>query len=204
MADAEVASGPMLPMNEYAFLPAFPTRVDGLNAGLGKEVTAPLITLSAGEPVVVATLTAAQRAVCKPGAAAEIAGDGMLTGVGSVTEVGASPPAPADGPAQGTPAGREYFAAVAPSPALDPTAIGQSVLLKIEVAVSDGEQLVVPVSALYADGGGRVSVNKLVSGGRTERIEVEPGLNADGYVVVIPKTGSLADGDQVTIGVAAP
>jgi hypothetical protein len=202
-AKAARVSGPMLPISEYVFLPTFPARVDSLQAVLGGPVTSPLITLSTGAPVVVATLTAAQMAVCKPGAAAEISSDRGLSARGSVTQVGDATQATAGGQVGGNESASGVIAVVTPSPALDATTIGQNVLLKIEVAVSAGEKIVVPVSALYAAGSGRVYVNKIGPGGKVQQIEIEAGLSAEGYVEVTPKSGELNQGDLVTIGQAA-
>jgi peptidoglycan hydrolase-like protein with peptidoglycan-binding domain len=203
LAKADRVSGPMLPISEYVFVPTFPVRVDGLKAALGNEVAAPLVTLSVGEPVVAATLTTAQRALCQPGARVEVVGDAGFSATGTVDSIGDAQP-PSGRPAPTSQTSDAFIALVVPSPPLDPKHIGDSVRLQIEVAVSNGEQLVVPVTALYAAADGQVYVTKLAGGGKRDRIVVEAGLSAEGYVAVTPKDGGLAVGDQVIVGEATP
>lgn len=196
LARAERLSGPMLPRSEYTFLPTFPARVAGLTAELGAPVTAPLVTLATGDPVVVGTLTSPQKALVRVDAKVDINGDAGLTAGGTVTSVGDLAQPDASG-ASGFPL------TVTPSPPLDQAVVGQSVRLSIEVAVSDGEQLVVPVSALYGGADGKFYVLRRHPDGQEDQVEVEPGLSAQGYVVVTPVDATLEPGDRVAIGAAA-
>jgi len=196
--DQAVISGPMLPLSEYAFLPRFPATVDGLKATVGAAVATPLISLSVGDPTVTATLTSAQRALCQAGAAVRVDGDGGLSAAGTVTSIG-DLTEPATGTTNVAPG---YPMTVTPSAPLDSRLVGQSVRLTVQVAVSDGMTLVVPVSALYAAADGQVYVTKRASDGAQSRVEVRPGLSAQGFVAVTVDGGALEPGDQVTVGAA--
>jgi HlyD family secretion protein len=203
--DQAAISGPMLPLSEYTFLPRFPATVDTLKATVGAAVAAPLISLSVGDPTVTATLTSAQRALCQPGAAVQVDGDGGLTAAGTVASIGELTEPPTDKVTANVASGGAapgYPMAVTPSAALDSRFVGQSVRLSVQVAVSDGMALVVPVSALYAAADGQVYVTKRTSDGTQVRVEVRPGLSAQGYVAVTVASGALQPGDQVTVGVA--
>jgi len=207
LAEAERVSGPMLPVNEYAFAPRFPVRVDTSRASVGQPVTAPLLTLSTGVLVVKAELTEAQRALAHVGDPVEIAGDDRLVARGTVTEVAdvigavptGAPGADAAGPAG---AGGGYGLVVKPSAVLDDRLAGRNVRLAIEIATSGGEQLVVPVSALYAAADGRAYVTRRDPDGRETPVAVEPTLSAQGYVAIRAADGDLRPGDLVTLGVA--
>jgi HlyD family secretion protein len=201
LADLIRVTGPMLPLSEYAFLPRFPATVDGLKASLGAAVAEPLITLSVGDPTVTATLSTAQRALCQPGAAVQVDGDGGLTATGTVASIGELAEPSADNAASGGVAAG-YPMVVTPSPAVDPRFVGQSVRLTVAVAVSDGAALVVPVSALYAAADGQVYVTRRAPDGSQSRVEVRPGLSAQGYVAITVVGGDLGPGDQVTVGSA--
>jgi HlyD family secretion protein len=199
LAETVRVTGAMLPQGEYTFLPRFPATVDALKASLGSAVVAPLVTFSTGDPVVRATLTTAQRALCKPGASVGITGDGALSAKGTVATIGELAEPSADGAATGT-ATSGYPMVITPVPALDSRYAGQNVRLSIEVAVSGGEELVVPISAIYGAANGLVYVTKRTSDGREQRVEVEPGLSAQGFVAVTVKVGQLEPGDVVTVG----
>jgi hypothetical protein len=58
----------------------------------------------------------------------------------------------------------------------------------------------VPVSAIYAGGDGSVYVMKMSGDGGERKVRVQPGLSAQGYVVVTADPGELAQGDLVMIG----
>jgi peptidoglycan hydrolase-like protein with peptidoglycan-binding domain len=202
-------TGAMLPLGEYAFVPSFPAVLVESKAVLGAPVAAPLFTLSTGSPVVTANLTEAQRALCKLGATVAITGDGGLNLNGTVSAVGepatltdsASGRAGAAGVGGAPDATAEgAMVTVAVTPALEPQRVGQDVLLSIEVTATGQEELVVPVSAIYAGGDGSVYVMKMSGDGGERKVRVQPGLSAQGYVVVTADPGELAQGDLVMIG----
>lgn len=81
---------------------------------------------------------------------------------------------------------------------------GQDVRLTIESASTDGEALVVPVTAVSAGADGRTVVTAVSAEGTQRRIEVRTGTSGDGFVAVTPaQPGSLTAGTRVVIGVAS-
>jgi hypothetical protein len=99
---------------------------------------------------------------------------------------------------------RFYFSVVPTSQV--PALVGASVRLTIAVKSTRGAVLAVPVSALSVggDGSSRVQVRR---DGRTELLEVVPGLAAEGYVEVQPAGEErLKTGELVVVGArgAAP
>jgi peptidoglycan hydrolase-like protein with peptidoglycan-binding domain len=215
LTDVERTTGAMLPQSEYTFLPSFPARVDALKAVVGAEVATPLVTFSTGDLVVRASLTAAQHDLCKPGATVEIVGDDGLTAKGTVTTIG--PLETGDHGDDGGSAGADksggggaatgppgYPVTVTPAARIDPRYSGQNVRVSIEAAASTGDELVVPVSAIYGAADGQVYVTRRSRDGHEQRIVVEPVLGAQGYVVVKVKDGQLSPGDLVTVGTGKP
>jgi hypothetical protein len=80
---------------------------------------------------------------------------------------------------------------------------GLSVRLTIPIETSRGSVTVVPTNALWlaADGASRVLVSR---GGKSEYVNVQPGLSAGGYVEVTPVGGQLASGEYVVVGSKPP
>lgn len=80
---------------------------------------------------------------------------------------------------------------------------GQDVRLTVESAATDGEALVVPVTAVSAGADGRTVVTAVSAEGTQRRIEVRTGTSGDGFVAVTPtQAGALGAGTKVVIGVA--
>jgi hypothetical protein len=88
---------------------------------------------------------------------------------------------------------------VSPEPALDPINVGRQVLITIEIGTSEGEQLVVPIPALFAGADGKIYVRRRNAAGDEERIQVIPGMSAQGYVVITPVGATVSPGDLVVI-----
>ncbi|MFE6837982.1 peptidoglycan-binding protein [Streptomyces sp. NPDC057705] len=226
LAAAEAADGPMLPTAETVFLGSFPARVSSVGARVGSTVSGPVLTLSAGELVVEAYLKDDKKQLLRAGMAvvvsSEVSGTDIRGKVSSVaTERSAAQPA---GPPQqqgqgqnskgggdGTGGGGSgsggadlgYRMVVRADQPLPAGFAGQDVRLTIESASTDGEALVVPVTAVSAGADGRTVVTAVSAEGTQRRIEVRTGTSGDGFVAVTPaQPGSLAAGTRVVIGVA--
>ena len=78
--------------------------------------------------------------------------------------------------------------------------VGASVRLTIPTKTTNGEALVVPISALSvrSDGSTQLQVERSI--GNVSTVVVSAGLSAQGFVEVTPITGSLTAGDRVVIG----
>lgn len=225
LAVAEAADGPMLPAAETVFLGGFPARVSAVSARIGAPVSGPVLTLSAGELVVEAYLKDDRKQLLRAGMtvviSSELAGSDTRGKVVAVAteRSSAQPSGPQQGQGQGQgqapgqgqgPGGGGggggdlgYRMVVRPDQPLPASFAGQDVRLTIESAATDGEALVVPVTAVSAGADGRTVVTAVGGDGAQRRIEVRTGTSGDGFVAVTPlEPGSLAPGTKVVTGVA--
>ncbi|MFF4449258.1 peptidoglycan-binding protein [Streptomyces sp. NPDC001502] len=222
LAAAEAADGPMLPTAETVFLGSFPARVSSVGARAGSPVAGPVLTLSGGELVVEAYLKDDKRQLLRAGMtvviSSELSGTDVRGKVAVVaTERSAAQPAgaqpqqdpgqnPKGGGSGGTGGGGAdlgYRMVVSADQPLPAGFAGQDVRLTIESAATDGEALVVPVTAVSAGTDGRTVVTAVSAEGTQRRIEVRTGTTGDGFVAVTPaQAGALAAGTKVVIGVA--
>lgn len=204
-------TGPMLPVSEAVFLPAFPAQVTAFSAKVGDPVKAPLITLSTGELGVTSRMTPDRAALLKPGMPVEIevTGSDRHT-TGKVASVGE--PTAADPAAEGTPGGAGGAGGggalmaqvlITPDTVLGPDWAGRDVQLTVTAASSGADVLVVPLSAVSTGADGKASVVKVAQdpgGPPTARVDVVAGLAGGGFVQVTPvRTGELAPGDRVMV-----
>ncbi|MEU9361299.1 peptidoglycan-binding protein [Streptomyces sp. NPDC048301] len=211
LAEAESAAGPVVPASEVVFLKDFPARVDSLSAQPGSAPGERLMVLSTGELVVRGALDSAQKGLVRKGQRVRILSEATGTEVsGRVTSVSSTPGTTAGGGEDGK-AADEGGGAVAqvqgfpytvkPDKPLPAAIASQDVRLTVEAAASDGEVLVVPVSAVSAGVDGTTVVT-VYAQGRGHRVPVRTGTSGDGYVEVTPvTTGALTTGARVIVGV---
>jgi HlyD family secretion protein len=195
LAGLEAHSGVMLPVGEVVFLPGFPARVDRLRAVVGRPVTPPLLTLSAGDLLVRAMLQPADRSLVKVAAIGELGAGGQDGGGDAAGPHGAGDAG--DATAQDTGAGHPVT--VKADRRLGPRWLGQDVRVTVEAASTGAPVLVVPLAAVSATADGRTQVIRLTRG-REEAVTVAAGVSGDGFVAVEPVGGTLAAGDRVVIG----
>ncbi|MGW2993776.1 peptidoglycan-binding protein, partial [Streptomyces sp. NPDC001193] len=227
---ARAAAGPMVPADELVFVKGFPARVDAVKAAVGEAVPDGLLTLSAGAPMIRASLPAHQKDLVKTGMKVQVLSEATgLTATGTVASVATAPTSAAGGaaPGGGTGSGGSgagagsgagenaaqdpggYALTVTPDQALDARLSGQGVRLTVTAASSGDPVLVVPLSAVSAGADGRTTVTVLGkdpgAADARRRVEVRAGMSADGMVQVEPVGGgSLADGDRVLVAQAKP
>ncbi|WP_162907960.1 peptidoglycan-binding protein [Allorhizocola rhizosphaerae] len=197
-ADLIASTGPMVPLAEVVFLPAFPAIVEQLSAKLGEAVVAPLITLATGAFSVAARLQADQAPLIKGGMKVSIVSEAKgLTAEGVVESVGEL----TVDKGEGGPSGAPYFPmTVVPKADLPQDWNGLDVRLTVTAAQTSSEVLVVPVAAISASADGRTTVSVANPDGSQTTVEVRPGVSANGYVEIIPVGVSLQEGDRVVIG----
>ncbi|MCX4982715.1 peptidoglycan-binding domain-containing protein [Streptomyces sp. NBC_00572] len=210
-------AGPMVPAGEVVFVERFPARIASTAVAPGSPVSGTLLTLSSGRLLAQGHLQDHQKGMVRPGQRVRVLDE--VTGAELTAEVGtvASTRTVADakqGGGQGAGQGQDgappangptgfLFTAV-PEKDIPPALAGQDVRLTIEAASTDGEALVVPVTAVSASADGRTVVTVVDGNGRRTPVEVRTGTLGDGYVEVVPLTaGSLAEGAEVMTGVAA-
>jgi Putative peptidoglycan binding domain len=225
LATLEATAGLRIAPGEIVFLPILPSNVTQVAATLGGPATNALATVATSETLVTAAVSRADSPLVEVGAAVTIElRDVSLEVPGTVLSVGA-PPAEAAGSTGGA-AGSEgggggggsgagsgggsgrLQVVIAPT---DPSALNDYVFfgakIRIAVASTEDEVLVVPVSALSVgpDGASRVEVEtREVTAddqGETTVVEVEVGLSAQGLTEIRPVDGGLAEGDRVVVGV---
>ncbi|MFJ9089404.1 peptidoglycan-binding protein [Streptomyces sp. NPDC102384] len=218
LSKAQAEAGPMLPASEVVYLSGFPARVDSVSAVLGSAVTGKVMTLSAGRLVVDGYLQEAQKGLVRAGQKAEIlqeqTGKTTRAEVRSVADTPEAAEQSDDGSAASTSGGggeagsgqqsatQGYRMVVAPDTPLASGAVGQDVRLTVEAASTEGEALVVPVSAVSAASDGGTVVTVVTSGGKQRRVAVRTGTDGDGYVEVRAVDGAaLGEGDQVVTGI---
>ncbi|MFD9266361.1 peptidoglycan-binding protein [Streptomyces goshikiensis] len=200
LAAAEAADGPMLPAAEAVFLRGFPARVAAVAAQVGATVSGPVLTLSAGELVVEAYLKEDKRQLLRPGMPVVISSELAGSDTRGAVAVVAAERSPAPQPPGGDLGYRMVVRAGQPLPA---GFAGQDVRLTVESAATDGEALVVPVTAVSAGADGRTVVTARAADGTQRRVEVRTGTSGDGFIAVTPaRPADLAPGTKVVIGTA--
>ncbi|MFF9008913.1 peptidoglycan-binding protein [Streptomyces goshikiensis] len=200
LAAAEAADGPMLPAAEAVFLRGFPARVAAVAAQVGATVSGPVLTLSAGELVVEAYLKDDKRQLLRPGMPVVISSELAGSDTRGAVAVVAAERSPAPQPPGGDLGYRMVVRAGQPLPA---GFAGQDVRLTVESAATDGEALVVPVTAVSAGADGRTVVTARAADGTQRRVEVRTSTSGDGFIAVTPaRPADLAPGTKVVIGTA--
>ncbi|MER5775056.1 peptidoglycan-binding domain-containing protein [Streptomyces sp. NPDC002039] len=219
LASVEAADGPMLPASETVVLGSFPARVSGIAGRVGGPVSGPVLTLSSGELVVETYLKDDKKQLLRAGMSVVIASEATgLDARGKVAlvagERSTGRPAGGQQPGQGGQGGQGdatgkgggdlgFRMVVRADRPLPPALAGQDVRLTIESASTDGQALVVPVTAVSATADGGTIVTAVGGDGTPRRIEVRVGTSGDGHVAVTPvRAGALTAGAKVVIGVA--
>jgi peptidoglycan hydrolase-like protein with peptidoglycan-binding domain len=191
-------TGAMLPQSEVVFLPEFPGRVERSAARVGLDFASgledPLLTVSSGELVVRTLLNPGQRELLAEGMPVEILSE--LTGITADGEIAAVGELAAD-----ETGGRSHPMRVEPVDGLlDEGLAGEDVRLSVTAAATDGQVLVVPLSAVFAGADGQVAVLRVDPDGGQVRVAVVAGVSGDGYVAITPVQGGLTAGDLVVVG----
>ncbi|MFF0481256.1 peptidoglycan-binding protein [Streptomyces sp. NPDC004435] len=214
---AWAAAGPMVPAGEVVTVERFPARVASLDVRPGSPVSGTLLTLSSGRLLARGHLLGHQKGMVRPGQKVRVVDE--VTGTeltAEVATVATTPSSADDGPGDVTgEEGGQDGAALAKGPTgflftavpdeeIPASLAGQDVRLTIEAASTDGEALVVPVTAVSAGADGRTLVTVVTGDGRHTPVEVRTGTLGDGYAEVVPLTaGTLAEGAEVVTGVRA-
>jgi hypothetical protein len=218
LAELEATAGLRIAAGEIVFLPILPSTVTQVFTSLGGAATEQLATVATTETLVVAAVSRVDSALVQVGAAVAIElRDTDIEVPGTVVSVGQPPadisPDGGDGGGGGGGAGGgsggsgRLQVVIAPT---DPSALNDFVFfgarIRLAVASTEGEVLVVPVSALSVGPGGssRVEVEtRPVTAddiGETKVVEVEVGLSAQGLTEIRPVDGGVAEGDRVVVG----
>ena len=185
--------GVHVPANEVLFFPTLPLRVDNVRVKRGDNASGRVMTVSNSRLAVDSSLSLEDAKLVRVGDIVKIEEPdlGVRTD-GVVTQV-------ADRPGTNKVDPSRVYLEVTPDTA-PAQLVGASVRLSIAVKSTEREVLTVPVTALSvgADGSSRVQVQR--PGGRSEFVNVEAGLAAQGLVEVRPVGGDLDPGGLVVVG----
>ncbi|MET0147182.1 MAG: peptidoglycan-binding protein [Ilumatobacteraceae bacterium] len=225
LAAGEAEIGTRVPAGEVVFVASLPLTVTNVAVAPGAAATGVLATVSSGATEVTGRVSSVDADLVTVGAPVVIEirdtdeqFEGTVSYVGPPRQVASTQADVDDGSGSfGQPASDDEGASsrleVVVTPA-DPAAVelyeGASVRLRIDVGSTNGDVLVVPVSAVTVGGDGtsrvEVEVEPVTEAGEgvTEIVEVEVGLTAQGYVEVRPVGGDLQAGDRVVVGVDDP
>jgi peptidoglycan hydrolase-like protein with peptidoglycan-binding domain len=185
--------GVYVPANEVLFFPTLPLRVDNVRARRGDSATGRVMTVSNSRLAVDSSLSLDDAKLVRVGARVKIEEPDLgVRTEGVVTQV-------ADRPGTNKVDPSRVYLEVTPDTA-PAQLVGASVRLSISVKSTGRKVLSVPVTALSvgADGTSRVQMQR--PGGRSEYVNVEAGLAAQGLVEVRPVGGDLEPGDLVVVG----
>ena len=214
LAELEATAGLRIAAGEIVFLPILPSTVTQVFTGLGGAATEQLATVATSETLVVAAVSRADSALVQIGAVVTVElRDTDVEVPGTVVSVG-QPPAvttPEEGDGEsgrgGSDGSGRLQVVIAPT---DPVALNEFVFfgarIRIAVASTEAEVLVVPVSALSVGPGGssRVEIETRAvtadDAGETVVVDVEVGLSAQGLTEIRPIDGDVDVGDRVVVG----
>ena len=185
--------GVQVPADEILFFPTVPIRIGEVKVKIGEQISGPVFTATNSVLLIDGSLTPNDAKLVRKGASVSIEeADLGVKANGSVTEVAESPGT------NGVDAQRFYFA-VTPGEA-PPSLVGATVVLTIRVQSTEGEALVVPISALSVTADGNIWVQVREKNGTVRRVKVKPGLAAKGLVAVTPVDSKLSRGELVIVG----
>jgi Putative peptidoglycan binding domain len=180
---------------DVVVLPA-PVRVSAHPGAVGNPAGGPVLEVTGTTRVVGIDLDATKQSLVGVDQTVEVVLPDTITTTGKITSVGSVAQAGGDADGDGSPDGATIEVLVA----LDDPAAGGSldqapVTVRVVTSVAQGV-LAVPVNALLALADGSTVVERVDGDGTTDRVPVETGAFADGWVEV---TGDLAEGDDVVV-----
>jgi hypothetical protein len=186
-------AGVQVPANEVFFVAGAPVQVGEVTGVVGAEASGPLMTVSDSTPKIAGSIRVEEAKLVKPGMDVDIDEPDLgIEADGKVTSV-------ADRP--GTNGLDQFHVYFETSVEDAPDRLnGVSVRVIIPIETTKDVQLTVPVSAVVLDPNGTSRVQVVTKNGLKD-VQVEPGLSADGYVVVKPvEKNTLKPGDKVVVG----
>ncbi len=191
------AVGVQVPANELVFFPSLPLRIDDTKIKRGDPATAEVMTVSGTRLAVDAALLTTEARLTRLGALSTIeAPEYSYTSKGTITFF-------ADKPGlRGT--DLQHIAIEITPEDSSTQLVGASVRITIPTKTTNGEALIVPVSALSVRATGSTQLQIQDSPGVVRTVVVTAGLSAQGFVEVVPLNGSVKAGDRVVIGADGP
>ena len=182
-----------VPANEIVFFPSLPLRIDDTKIKRGDVATGEVMTVSGTRLAIDSALLTTEAPLTRLDAPVQIEAPEFAYSSGGHIAFLADKPGLRNTDAQ--------HIAIEVTPDDAPLQlVGASVRLTIPTKTTNGEALVVPISALSvrSDGSTQLQVERSI--GNVSTVVVSAGLSAQGFVEVTPVTGSLKAGDRVVIG----
>ena len=208
LAAVVASTGPTVAQGEMVFIPTAPARVQSAVTSLG-PIGAPaaagsapgvdassLVTLAAGDLVVSTAVRAGDEGLVRVGMPVELLDETTNTKYpGKLSTIADTPPSDASGTLS-------RAATVVPDTPLPASLAGTNLRVTITAAASDGEVLVVPLSAVSSTAAGATRVSVLEPGtANPVDVPVTAGISADGFVAITPTDpAGLKAGDLVVVG----
>lgn len=191
------AIGVQVPANELVFFPNLPLRIDDTKVKRGDPASAEVMTVSGTRLAVDAALLTTEVSLTQLGAGSRIeAPEYSYSSSGTITFL-------ADKPGlRGTDA--QHIAIEITPDDSSTQLVGASVRITIPTRTTNGEALIVPVSALSVRATGSTQLQIEDSPGVIRTVIVTAGLSAQGFVEIVPVKGTVKPGDRVVIGVDGP
>lgn len=182
-----------VPAGEIMLIPSLPLRVQEVKLKVGDSASGVVFTLSSTTLAVDSSIPTADRGSVKQGdkVTVEASEFGVET-QGTVSFVDSVPAT------NGVGEGRVYMTISLDDPELAKDLAGASVRIRIPISATDGEVLVVPVSAIVTAPDGSTTVTLLRDGAQVV-VPVRTGLSAGGDVEITPTAGSIDVGDRVIV-----
>lgn len=177
--------GVVVPLGELVGLRDLPAVIASIEVGVGDLADDVLLTLTTSEVVVEARVDSTLAALLTPGLRA-VAGPSLQYSL----EVEANDATDDQGRA---------VIFLRPMEPIPPDMIGSDILIEALLAVSDGEVLAVPVSAIRSNSDGQY-LRVLVSGPAPQEVGVEVGLSIGGWVEIVDAEIPLQPGTEVIVG----
>lgn len=206
-AARELVAVPQLPAVVYQVPTALGARLEAGervallgSGGLRVEVEltrAQLAALRDGTTIEVDSRERGYEASCTGDLAAASPAHGATDGPAGGGEAGGGE-AGGDQPPGAAPGGSPLAVAVTCEPAPPPAMLGENLRVRINVPVSEGPALVVPVTAVVTEASGATYLD-VARGGSFERVAVHVHGEADGFVAVEPVDGALEEGAEVRV-----
>ena len=187
LADVQV------PANEIVFFPSLPLRIDDTKVRRGDVASGEVMTVSGTRLAIDSSLLTTESPLTRLDAPVQIeAPEFAYSSDGRISFL-------ADKPGLRNTDAQHIAIEVTPDDA-PLQLVGASVRITIPTKTTNGEALVVPISALSvrSDGSTQLQVERSI--GNVSTVVVSAGLSAQGFVEVTNITGSLKAGDRVVIG----
>lgn len=212
LAQAEAATKPSLPVSEVVFFSNLPRRVDQVNIARSQTVSnQPFMRVSGADVVIEGSVSQVDASLLSVGMEGSFKlpdGSEITTPILEINTGENSSDKPSGDSENKDDSGTTEtktrqsvkFSLETLTTQQLQSVMGSSLRITIPINSTDDKVLAVPAAALTVGPGGESRVEKLVSGDKTEIIEVTPGMAASGFVELKDVGDKLTLKDRVVVG----